>query len=462
MKTYFTFLNIYPLLRLGLAFNIFNATTERNDDLVVKQQQMNNSIDTFTNFSDVMDQFESLQNWSRLCNISQTAHTDFNIVCIIKGESSIKLTEFRNFTYRVSSHIRFDLSVTCEDGILYFPWPFRAEKLHRVYIKDCIIKDYKSDSKNQLIDHISDTIKYLQMDNVTTSLRMKEVYESLSKANSPITRAAECGPENAFAIIRRGTKVEFEDFHNSYLYDINALEQSSHYFSIQKRTCLYKNLEVFELSGRNDITRSTISKIVHTDIAQNLKILNFSRNGMSDIVYKLQGWRLRFPDMEYLDFSNNHIKVIPRIRDYGMTVKKTKSVGIIDIRRNEITSLTKGMIDSFSTHEFVKVDISENPFLCDCGIIEVIEYLSSKTMLKAYDYLDSLGCANPSNVRGRKLISLTPTELNCNKDTVVNFPVVVLIIITISLVIITLFTLIYFRNKIKVNLCSRLNKNVAT
>ncbi|CAC5400561.1 unnamed protein product [Mytilus coruscus] len=171
---------------------------------------------------------------------------------------------------------------------------------------------------------------------------------------------------------------------------------------------------------------------------------------MYDIIYKLQGWRLRFTKMEYMDFSNNNIKVIPMIRDYGMTVKETKSVGIIDMRRNKIISLTKGMIDSFSTHEYVKVDISENPFLCDCGIIEVMEYLSSKTMPKAYDYLGSLECVNPSNVRGRHLLSLSPTELNCNKETVINFPIVVLSIITITLFIITMLTLIYFRDMIKV------------
>ncbi|CAC5393874.1 unnamed protein product [Mytilus coruscus] len=301
------------------------------------------------------------------------------------------------------------------------------------------------------------------MDNVTTILRFEEVYDSMSKANSPITRAAECGPENAFSIIRRGKKAKFEGFQNYQLYDFSTvLGQYNHYFSIQKRTCLYNNLEVFELSGMKDITRTTISKIVHTDVAENLKILNFSGNGMYDTVYNLQGWRLRFPVMEYIDFSNNNIKVIPVIRDYGMTVKETKSVGIIDMRRNKITSLTKGMIDSFSTHEFVKVDITENPFLCDCAIIEVMEYLSSKTMPKAYDYLGSLECANPSNVRGRKLISLSPTELNFNKETVINFPIVILSIITITLFIITLLTLIYFRNMIKVNLFSRLNKNVAT
>ncbi|CAC5415043.1 unnamed protein product [Mytilus coruscus] len=178
---------------------------------------------------------------------------------------------------------------------------------------------------------------------------------------------------------------------------------------------------------------------------------------MVDTFYKLQGWRLRFPVMEYIDFSNNNIKVLPMIRDYEMTSKTTKSVVIIDLRCN-ITSLTKGMIDSFSTDEFVKVDITKNPFLCDCGIIRAIEYLSSKTMPKAYDYLGSLECANLSNVRGRQLLSLSLTELNCNTDTVIHFPIFFMSIITITLFVITLLT-IYFRNLIKVILFTRLNIN---
>ncbi|XP_076109466.1 uncharacterized protein LOC143078490 [Mytilus galloprovincialis] len=320
---------------------------------------------------DVMNEFARLEHWSNLCNISQTGHNDFKIVCIIKRNSSIKLSEFRRFTYRVSSNIRFDLSVTCEDGIIHFPWPFRANKLHRIYIKDCRIKDYNTEFKNPMIDRIPDTITYLQMDNVTTILRMEEVYDSLSKANSPITRAAECGPENAVVIIRRGTKTTLEDMQNNNLFNFSsALTNDKHYFDIQKRTCLYNNLEVFEI-GDIDLERKVVDKIVQVDVAENLKILNFSGNGMSDTLYKLQGWRLRFPVMDYIDLSDNNIKYLPMIRDFGWTVKETKSVGIIDLRRNKITSLTKGMIDSFSTHKFVKVDISENPFLCDCGIIAI-------------------------------------------------------------------------------------------
>ncbi|CAC5415051.1 unnamed protein product [Mytilus coruscus] len=40
---------------------------------------------------------------------------------------------------------------------------------------------------------------------------MKELAESLPKSNSPITRAAECGPENATIIIQRGISIEIKE-----------------------------------------------------------------------------------------------------------------------------------------------------------------------------------------------------------------------------------------------------------
>ncbi|CAC5415046.1 unnamed protein product [Mytilus coruscus] len=75
--------------------------------------------------------------------------------------------------------------------------------------------------------------------------------------------------------------------------------------------------------------------------------------------------------MECLDFSNNQMQSIPNIKDNGMILNKALSVGIIDIRRNNITFLTKEVLDSFSSNKFVMVDIRENPFRCDCGTIEV-------------------------------------------------------------------------------------------
>jgi hypothetical protein len=80
--------------------------------------------------------------------------------------------------------------------------------------------------------------------------------------------------------------------------------------------------------------------------------------------------------MEYLDLSRNWVQVVPEIEDYGYNSIKSK-VRIIDMRYNNISVLTKNMINSFSKLKFVKVDIDENPYLCDCRAIEAMNYLKS-------------------------------------------------------------------------------------
>ncbi|CAC5415053.1 unnamed protein product [Mytilus coruscus] len=159
--------------------------------------------------------------------------------------------------------------------------------------------------------------------------------------------------------------------------------------------------------------------------------------------------------MEYLDFSNNQMQSIPIIKDNGMVWNKALSVGIIDIRRNKINFLTTEVLDSFSSHKFVMVDIRENPFRCDCGTIGVFKYLSTKNMSKFYDYLRSLECASPLSVRGRKMSSLSISDLNCRKVTIINIPAIALSIVTIA-IIISVVLIIYFRNLIKIILFTRL------
>jgi hypothetical protein len=295
------------------------------------------------------------------------------------------------------------------------------------------------------------------MENNTVVLTVEEYINSLSKATSSLSRAAECGPENAVVIIRRNTYVQFEDIHN-FPQQTNIENEHSKQFNIQKQTCLYKYLEIFEISGTEFLEKNTVNKLLYTDDAQNLKILNFSSCGIYDSLFKHNNWLLRFPGMEYLDLSRNWVQVVPEIEDYGYYNSIKSKVRIIDMRYNNISFLTKNMINSFSKLKFVKVDIDENPYLCDCRAIEAMNYLKSMKLPSHYDYLKYLKCVNPVQLRDRLISTLSMDKLNCRKENVLNVPVIIL-----GVVITTLFTittvLIYFRNVIKVVLYTRMNIN---
>jgi hypothetical protein len=398
---------------------------------------------------------EQLKNWSKLCKVSRKSKDENNIQinCIVVDGSYLMFLDFRDLTSKLSSDISIDLFVVCVGGYIRFPWPFRADKLNRIHIENCTIKDLRKEYKTASIDTIPDTVKYLVMENVKIVLTMKDIFDTLVTVNSSLSRAAECGPENAVSITRRNISIKIVDIHN--FLNANNIIEHNRQFHIQKKTCLYKNLEYFEISEVTFLKKNTVDKIAYTDDAHKLKVLNFSRCGMSSTtLYKFNNWRLRFPEMEYLDFSHNVIKAVPDVIDYGY--KKIDSpIGIIDLRHNNISCLSKHMVNSFSNHKFVKVDIRDNPYHCDCDTIGTVQYLKSKIMPEQYNYLKSLQCESPANVKGRLIISLSLDELQCRKDNILNIPAII-ICVAMS-VLFTTIAILYFRKVIKDVLFTRLN-----
>jgi hypothetical protein len=118
--------------------------------------------------------------------------------------------------------------------------------------------------------------------------------------------------------------------------------------------------------------------------------------------------------------------------------------------------MTKDMINSLSKHKFVKVDIRDNPYYCDCRIIEVMKYLELQDMPTQYDCLKSFNCSSPPNVHGKLIARISMDELKCSKETVLNITVIIIIVGIITTFIITTI-IIHFRNIIKVILYTRLN-----
>jgi len=132
---------------------------------------------------------------------------------------------------------------------------------------------------------------------------MKDISDTLVTVNSSLSRATEFGPENAVSITRRNISIKIDDIHN--FLQTNDILEHNRQFHIQKKACLYKYLEYFEIhvSGVKSLEKSTVDNIAYSDDAHKLKVLNFSRCGISSTtLYKFNNWHLRFPEMEYLNF----------------------------------------------------------------------------------------------------------------------------------------------------------------
>jgi hypothetical protein len=85
-----------------------------------------------------------------------------------------------------------------------------------------------------------------------------------------------------------------------------------------------------------------------------------------------------------------------------------------------------------------------------------MKYLELQDMPAPYDYLKSLKCSSPVSVYGKLTASISMDELKCNKETVLNITVIIIIVGIITTFIITML-IIHFRNIIKIILYTRLN-----
>jgi hypothetical protein len=181
--------------------------------------------------------YEIVGQWSRLCEVTKKTEelNVFTINCTVPVNSNLNFVKFRQFTSKLLSEISIDLFVVCVDGDISFPWPFKAGKLRRIHVKNCLIKEFRTAFHKKDIDDISEVTRYFTKVNNAILTTTIELYASLSTVNTSLTKSAECGLENAVAITRRNTAIKIVDTGN--FKEPNIISEHSRYFNIQRRVC---------------------------------------------------------------------------------------------------------------------------------------------------------------------------------------------------------------------------------
>ena len=113
--------------------------------------------------------YEIVGQWSRVCKATKKTEelNVFTINCTVPVNSNLNFVKFRQFTSKLLSEISIDLFVVCAGGDISFPWPFKAGKLRRIHIKNCLIKEFRTEFHKKGIDDISDVTHYFTMVNNT-------------------------------------------------------------------------------------------------------------------------------------------------------------------------------------------------------------------------------------------------------------------------------------------------------
>lgn len=133
-----------------------------------------------------------------------------------------------------------------------------------------------------------------------------------------------------------------------------------------------------------------------------LSKLDLSNN---DMVLLPDGMFSGLLDITFLDLRNNSIVFV------SSGTLRNPVLSLLDLRDNALKELSNGTIADFSMNPDLQIRMTGNPWLCDCNIVDMQEWLrkSDQVMNK-----ENITCNRPEYLRGGSLLQVEPSDLKCN------------------------------------------------
>ncbi|CAC5415041.1 unnamed protein product [Mytilus coruscus] len=441
--------------------SIHQMTTENRNKLQVSKKSHQLSGYVLNNIS-----FSILQPWQQFCYINDLPKQDkpgeyyIEIICNVDS-NVLNFLDFRRFTSKIQENILFSVVITCShNGSVFFPYPGRARLLHSLRISNCVLNGFTSEATSDVIDSITDRIKYFTLVNSVIFMSQND-FRQFQEAKH-LTKAFQCGNVNAVKIIEYNISCWIGNVSKRIRLETYHTRPDFH-----DRTCTYKYLRHLQKSFS---IIQPFTRQIDKSMYPNIEILNFSAASIIETPKHFQEWRLESKDLKYLDLSHNFIEdVFPIICHDKYNDNTTE--GFVDLRYNNISSLRlHGATRWFhSICDKLTVDIRNNPFLCDCGVKYFQDLLQKhienhtassylymrRRNVTRYKYLYDLTCYNPPSLRGRIISELSLSEIGCKPKlqivtNVPTGPVIVVMLISFFLSV-CLFVGIRYREQIVVS-----------
>ena len=160
--------------------------------------------------------------------------------------------------------------------------------------------------------------------------------------------------------------------------------------------------------------------------AKNLRYL-FGDEGVLGTLEELylQSNNLYFADSEtfcnmhvlrLLDLSHNHISALP------CNATCLAPIQTLLVQNNSLGLISGDFIAEMrpSVLKLVKLDISDNPFVCDCHMVEDYEWLKNASSSAYVFETDKLLCRFPAGMNGRSIVSLETADFVCGPTVIIN------------------------------------------
>ncbi|CAH1226867.1 TPBG [Branchiostoma lanceolatum] len=241
---------------------------------------------------------------------------------------------------------------------------------------------------------------------------------------------------------------------SSSLLDLNLANNKIQFVSRNGRGFIYNLHSLRELSmtgcGLGEGTsprgnRSNLQGLVYTLTKSklgSLKKLRLMNNRLSILPVALLN---ALPSLEALYLGNNTISEIPK-----NLFLKTPDLRVIDLSFNRIRTVsieTTDQFDKLASRHSIKVNLTSNPFYCDCALVGFISWMHQTrniTIVNNVTYKCTASQSGP--LSGRSIINLIPKYLGCSstsRGTGLRLPYagLVVIVVVLSLLVMTVMYL---------------------
>ena len=448
--------------------------TSMDSHLIRDKQKLNN-----TQIKHLNEEIRTLipKEWDSACDIGYeyvsgsnfSSQWTFLFSCQLGGDFHWTLQNYRKWILDNEKalkrsllngiELRFAFILKCsEEGTISLPWPIKAKYLWYIVVDNCKILDFLLEFDQ--MEPYEDCLKVIEITNSILENNVHQFIQTLMNYNN-LTRQYYCGAETVEKLVFSNVSktvsglVEMPSQSNkTQIFDafskVNQDSQSSPF------RCRYKHLRYLDESRSRAVAADHVQLLTENADLPALEYYNFSHSKLHDMTIQFLEWRRFFPKMKYLDLSHNRIRYISGISDKGLS---TDPVGVIDLRYNNITSLSK---DDISTLKFqsetVFIDIRNNPLVCDCKLSDLMNTIKNRSsvLLDKYGFILNMQCAKPESLAGKTLSELDNEYCEFIEVFSLVVPVVILACCLVLLTIV-LFVVIRYRKEIMILAFTRLH-----
>uniref|UniRef100_A0A2C9KJI5 LRRCT domain-containing protein n=1 Tax=Biomphalaria glabrata TaxID=6526 RepID=A0A2C9KJI5_BIOGL len=390
-----------------------------------------------------------------------------HLKCLVSSSSvGWRFSVLRDHLNRTLNNVSVFLYVECSTGSkISLPWPMKAPGVVGVSINNCILTDKYADLWNPLFSNMKTALRVLEIRNsnwLSESFSFNFVLNNLSS----ITKDFDCGHSNTieymvnsnvsdivdprdlkpqssvnifknfnFSRIPGFKEAEFNargsnsQSHRTFIHRLSLENATSTSTSVENmlsklgeinvHKCNFSRLRVLEESYPTLMIVNYFKILVRTNFYPEIKVLNFSRSGISEMPVELVDFRKYFPKLTYMDLSRNNMTEVKLPSHFNPGSQLT-----LNVSYNKITRLTLDDLIAVSEVEGLFLDFRGNPIHCGCEMADLLLKMKSADFftgkLMPYSYIKNVECASPFHLLGRRLSSLvvmwSPVDIRCNVD----------------------------------------------